>query len=525
MKKNKLSKKRILLLFLLVETLCLFFITYLTLSASFPGYKTFKAGTRWQPNPFWNGNLNTTYMLGNDFSLQRIAYSDLSLEMKKDSVGYWVNTTSGANLDVTVNRWFETTSPEVELAYTTSGSFNTRLYVGSKGQPLSVLGTSSWSWNDPYVDFTVSSPDTVQISWGAPAQSFYTFRGLFNETTGLRIYNNVTVTAYFVGAENASESFILNGTYEYEPTYKPSYFHFELGAYDRQYWLSEEEYTGSIYVFNDTNIQTYTFTFLDLAGALEDYPFVYAQYYINGTLRTVDKRKVDLENKLQLSLVNGRKYWLKIIDGSSYTFGEFLATSTTAVTLTLKGIEFPKETLLTYKFVRIYAYRQFASPNGNITIIYQDTLNMTNSVDIAFNYKNGTNAYSDTETADSFIHVWSSALNNTDYQLEVSINHERYGVYPWRQYFPRMFSDAPWGLGFLGSLPFDTAVIIPAIIILFAAGCFSRINAEVGAFMAVVVAAALAYIGWITIGPSALVVAFVLAIIMALVYAKRRIQT
>jgi len=510
---------------LLVETLCLFFVTYLTLSAVFPGYKTFKSGTKWCPNPVWNGNLNTTYTLGKHFSLQRIAYSSLTLEMKKDNVGYWVNVTSGVNVDITINRWFESTTPEVELAYTTSGTYNTSLYVGSKGQPLQVIGVAYWTWNNPYVNFTVYSPSTVQISWGAPIYKCYTFRGLFNETTGLRINNNVTVTAYFVGAENVTESFVLNGTYQYEPTYKPLYFHFDLGTYDREYWLGETEYISSIYVFNDTNIQTYTFVFIDLAGALEDYPYVYAQYYINGTLRTVDKRKVDVENKLQLNLVDGRKYWLKIIDGSSYTFGEFLTTSTTTVSLTLKGIEFPKETLLTYKFVRIYAYRQFATPNGNITIVYQDTLEQTNSVDISFNYKNGTNAYSDSEFGDSFIHVWSSALNNTDYQLEVSIDHERYGVFPWRQYFPRMFSDAPWGLGFLGSLPFDTAIIIPAILILFAAGCFSRINGEVGAFMAVVVAAALAYIGWITIGPSALVTAFTLAVIMAILYAKRRVQT
>lgn len=493
---------------------------------SYPGDKTFKAGTKWRPNPAWKGGLNTTFTLGKDFSLESISYPDLALRMRKDSEDYWINITSGMHAKITINRWFETSNPEVQLEYTSYGSATARLYVGSKGRPTSVTGVSTWTWDnvENVVNYTTLAPSTVELTWTGSYNYSYTFYGLYNETTGLRIYDNVTVTAYFVGAEQASESFVLNGSYVYAPDYHPLYFHFELGANDREYWVSEDEVSSSIFVFDD-DTTAYTIVFLDLAGALDEHPYVYAQYYVNGTLRTVEKRKVDVENKVAMSLVNGRKYYLKIIDGASYTFGELLMTDTRTIQLTLKGIEFPKETLLTYKYVRIYGLREFLNPTGKITITYQDTLEMTTSVQIKINYKNGTNVYTATETADSFNHEWSSAENDTDYAVVCTITHERYGVNPWKQYFPGQLSGSPWSLDFLGSLPVVTSVIIPSFLIVFAAGCFTVINAEAGAVMAVIVAAILTYLGWIQITPAILVTGFTLAFLMAVIYAKRRVVT
>jgi len=200
-------------------------------------------------------------------------------------------------------------------------------------------------------------------------------------------------------------------------------------------------------------------------------------------------------------------------------------TDTTTIQLTLKSIQFPKETLFTYAYVRIYGDRGFGIPNGNISITYQDTLSQTVDVEIYMNYKNGTNVYNATETADSFVHTWNSALNNTDYATVCNINHTRYGVFVWRQYFPQEFSDPPWSLSFLGSLPFDTNIIIPSLIILMIGGCFTVINAQVGAFMAVITAIILTYLGWIPIPAGYLITAFALAILMAIVYSKRRVRT
>jgi len=354
----------------------------------------------------------------------------------------------------------------------------------------------------------------------------YSFFGLYDEDTGLWMDASnraVNVTAYFTTA-TTSASFEVNGSYLYTPSLMPLYFHFDL-TNDREYWLSTDEISLTIYIFEGST-SVYTISFLDLAGVCDDRPFVRAQRYVNGTLRTIEKRRVDVEDKISASLVQGIKYNILIEDEStSYTYGDLLVTSVTLIELTLKGIDFSKETLLTYANVRIYGTRTWGLPNGNITITYEDLLEVTNSVDIYINYKNGTNAYNATENADSFIHTWTSALNNTDYVVICEIDHTRYGEYEWRQYFPRSHSEAPWGLDFLGdSLPFNSNLIIPMLLIIFVAGCFSRINAQVGAFMAVVTAGLLTYMGWIPIPAGALIFAFALAILMAIVYSKRKVQ-
>jgi len=491
----------------------------------------------------------------------------------------------------------------------------------------------------------------------------YTFHGLYDENSGLlkaASERAVNVTAYLI--DETSSTFEVNGTYIFTSSELPLYFHFDLGSQDREYWISSTEYAETIYIFNQT-LTTYTISFLDLAGALDDYPFVETQRLINGTLMTVEKRKVDVENKIQFSLIMGCKYTIIIQDGATYTFGDLLMTSTTTVQLTLKGIQFPKETLLTSKYVRIYgfrdnwreAYTNWTTPSAihsfcgedvgkeainttdddtgtywyhtavefhwiifdmaetkpitkiriyqtdtasqrfgrtegltvyvsdnpavwgdavwegvldasgwqesgafsksgryvklvsksdyqiqkihefdayvempavsTITIIYQDLLNMTASVKIYINYKNGTNVYNATETSDSFSHEWANALSDTDYAVVCTIDHGRYGVYSWKNYYPRKgFSDMPFGLDWFGNLPFNTAYIIPAFLVLFAGGCFSAINKEVGAFAMVVTACLIAYMGWLPIPGSVLIVAFALMVLMALVVAKRRIE-
>lgn len=442
--------------------------------------------------------------------------------MMKENTGYWVNVTSGANCEVDIVRWFEVTSPEVEFTYFSSGSFNTRLYVASKGRPASVLGTSSWEWNSPYVDFLMLTPGKVVISWEDEWTYDYTFYGLYNETTGLRIYDNVTVTAYFVGAENASETFVLNGTYRYQPDYKPYYFHFALGPHDREYWVGDTEYATSIYVFNATDIKTYTISFVDLAGLLSDYPFVSARRYVNGTLRTVEKRKVDVEKKVLMSLVNGVKYDIEIANGASYVFGDLLMTSITTVQLTLKGLEFPERIILGYKYVRVYATRNMTSGTP-IMIFYQDTLDQTNQVETKVYFQsNNSVAWTNTTSASVFIAYWYGSDNVTDYWCEVIINHGKFGIMSYRQVLPRIFTSNPWGLSFLGILPFATKLLIPSFIVLCVFGVFSSLNVPVGLFAGVVTATILAYIGWLPIGPEVLILAWAFAIIASIAYGKRR---
>lgn len=467
--------------------------------------------------------MNTTYTIGDTFYLDEVSFSSGALVLKQGGVSYWINGTVGANATVTIEDWFGDDSPElIVLDVTSSLVFTQTLYVGAMGEPQRVTGAQSYSWNGGtnVFTFTTNSPSEVIISWesGTFAYSFY---GVYNETYGTPEIYGCNVTAYFIG--NVTDTFEVNGTHNYYPDIKPLYFWFDLVT-PREYWLGDSEDISSIHIF-DEELTTYTINFYDLAGVLDDYPFVEAQRYVNGTLHTVEKRRVDVERKIVMSLVNGVKYNLIIQNGATYTFGDLLMTSITTVQLTLKGIEFPREVELTYKYVRVYGTRSWdVSGTGNITITYEDTLELTTDVDIYINYRNGTNAYNTTIAADSFNHVWTSALNNTDYAVICDINHQRYGEYDWRQYFPRTFSEPPWGLGFLGTLPFDTSIIIPMFLILFVAGCFSQVNAEVGAFMAVLTAIILTYMGWINISAGYLITAFCLAILMGIIYAKRKVH-
>lgn len=397
----------------------------------------------------------------------------------------------------------------------------------------------SWINTEGYTKFALRSSEDISNS--APTTSEYirfytsesandpkltvewayqfTLKGLYDENTGELLATGVNVTSYFSDG-SSPETFEVNGTYYYNASSIPLYFSFDL-AKNRQYWLSPEEESNTIYIFDDSTT-TYTIAFLDLAGVLKNHPYVEAKRYINGSLFTVEKRKVDYENKVSMNLVNGTKYNVEVSNGESYTYGDLLMTSDTTITLTLRGIEFPKEIYLIYKYVRIYFDRAFGTPNGNITLTYQDTLNMTNLVEIFIDYRNGTNAYNATETSSSFIHTWTSALNNTDYQAKATIYHQQYGIFTVDKYFPRTYTSNPWSaLAFLGTLPFSLEPLFAVLIILLVGGGFSVVNPEVGAFLATCTAAGLTYIGMIDIAPGALIAAFAFSIMLALIIKKR----
>jgi hypothetical protein len=355
----------------------------------------------------------------------------------------------------------------------------------------------------------------------------YTLQGLFDESTGLLkppSERAVNVTIYFADG-TSSTTFTVNGTYTYNFSTTPLYFHFNLGDAAREYWPSPNEYGTTIYIFDEA-LTTYTVAFLDLANILQTYPYVEAKRYINGSLMTVEKRKVDLQKKVVFNLKQSVCYTIMISGKDvSYTFGDLTFTDITYITLTLKAVDFPKPTLFSYKYVRVYGERALGTPNGTITLTYQDLLNITNNVLLQINYKNGTNVYNITQYSNSFIYTWSSALNDTDYAVVLTINHQQYGVYTWKQYFPRSFSTMPWGMDWFGNLPFNTAFLLPAFLIIFAGACFSVVNAYMGAFMMVIMAIIESYLGWLPISGSILATAFTFTIIMALIYAKKRIQT
>jgi len=216
---------------LLVE---LFLLSTHVLSSFYPGTKTYKKNTRWRPNPTWKGGLNTTLTLKQDFSFQNISYPDLSFKAMSNNVGYWLNITDGADAEINVWQWF--TSQTTVFEFTSTGTYNGSLYVGSLGSPTSVTGADTWTYQSNLVNFTAtaSSSQFVYFLWGSYS---FTFHGPYNETTGLLIPTGCNVTAHFTDG-TVSSTFLVNGTYNWASTSEPTYFQFDLSVYDREYWIS-----------------------------------------------------------------------------------------------------------------------------------------------------------------------------------------------------------------------------------------------------------------------------------------------
>ncbi|MFA5365957.1 MAG: hypothetical protein WC325_12310, partial [Candidatus Bathyarchaeia archaeon] len=346
-----------------------------------------------------------------------------------------------------------------------------------------------------------------------------------DEDTGLFLNENVTVTAHYAATTGIpSYSFILNGSWVYPPDYNVQYFEFLFDDNStREYWIDPSEIITGIYVFKGTDTTGYVINFLDYTGVLQSYPFVTIKAYVNGSLFTVEKRRVDEQKSIGAYLVGGEKYQLTIgNDEFSFVYGDLLMTATTGVQLILRGVDLPKETLLMFKYVTFYAFRDYST--NSILFYYNDDKADTVSVAVTFTDSFGVVAYSNVFSSDTVSLNWTSATNSSSYQLDVDVVHGEYGSLSWSQYFTNYAGEGPamFDFSFMGDWSFDMTYLFPAILVLFAAACFSALNAEVGAVLSVVVAIILAWMGWIPVPVGSLIAGFAFAILMALVYSKRR---
>lgn len=350
----------------------------------------------------------------------------------------------------------------------------------------------------------------------------YTFYGANSEIAGAYL-TSVYVTAFYNVAGMSPERFLVAGQYGYNTTVQPLYFHFELGDVDREYWLAPNQNNLNIYVLNSTFTQ-YTINFLDSAGVLKDYPYISAKGYINGSLVTVEKKKVDSVGNVNLNLVNGLIYTLTLDSGTSeITFGDIAMTSATGVQLVLKAIYFPKNTLLTYRYLHTYTIRD----GTDITINFEDTLNHTTNVEISIIDSDNVEQYSTTETAQSFAVTWTSAIANESYTVTANVNHTVYGEMAFSWYLPGTLEMAtePFSLAFLGEIPnVNTAYLIPALLALFAAACFSILSLEVGIIAFLAVATVERMLNLLPVPMGLLVAAWALGMLGVLMLARRRIN-
>lgn len=424
-------------------------------------------------------------------------------------VGYWNITLSEDGLD-----WINLIGI-TKLCLRSSNDINS---VAPTGEEFVTFRAYEYE-----VEFSVSCAPRLYVEYEVAEEDYYNylFYGPYDEETGYALpTQNVTVNVY--GTEGAPfASFEMNQTASYNTTSIIRFleFVFEDGS-AREYWVDpSESSTATIYIFwgNTTN---YILNFVDTTGILNTYPFVTIQRYVNGSLFTIEKLRTDVYKNVIANLVNGRTYQILLgNEETSYVFGDLTMTSVTALQLIIRGVEFPKETLITQKYVRIYGYRNFTA--GSIVICFNDTQESTVSVFIEINLGDFTQVYNTTLYVNSFVFEWNSADNGTAYQVTATISHLDYGTLTWKQYYTQTFSTPPFSLAFLGDWGFDSEFLLPAFLILCVAGCFSALNAYVGAILMSFTAAVLAWWGWIPIPVGLLVAASVFSVLMALEFKKR----
>jgi hypothetical protein len=268
---------------------------------------------------------------------------------------------------------------------------------------------------------------------------------------------------------------------------------------------------------------------MDQVGLLKTYPYVEAQIFVLGTYHTIEKRLVDIQNIVTMELITGGRYRIIYTDGTTQNIhGDLTTTATTGIQLVLRGVDFPKETLLLYQYVHASAIRDFLNPIGAITVSYEDLTNMTTLITITIvDTSDGSTAFTDTYTDQTFSYTWNTVPNATSYEVTVAIDHATFGSFDYKYYLPGEYerASAPFDLAFLGStMGISTAMLIPALLIIFVAGCFSELTAEVAAVLTVIIAILLSALGWIEITQAALITALSLAVLGGIVTARRRMQ-
>jgi hypothetical protein len=342
-----------------------------------------------------------------------------------------------------------------------------------------------------------------------------------------------------VGYPATITTFTINGTNNHIASVDLStaiYFDFRISdnstspatVYHHQYWITPSDSGMTEYkLFFSHNDLLYTINFLDQIGTLKNQPYITATTNLGGTIFPIEKRPIDVQNSVNFMLTYGSRYSLSYSDGTTLvTYGALEVAGTTGIQLIIRGVDFPKTSLLLSEFVHCYSIRDMLTPTGSITTRYEDTSNHTTNVLLEItNETSGAVVFSQNFASNNnFTYIWASAVNATNYEVEATVTHATFGTLYFRQFFVGEWADkpsSPFDLSFLGTIGINTAWFIPALLIVFVAGCFSELTSEAAAVLTVIAAIILTYMGWISIGSGALVAALALSIMAAIVAAKR----
>jgi hypothetical protein len=173
-----------------------------------------------------------------------------------------------------------------------------------------------------------------------------------------------------------------------------------------------------------------------------------------------------------------------------------------------------------YKYLRFWVTRPSST---EIQVNYQDTNNQTVSVDYTITASNGTTVFSASHSEDWFTDLWAGADSNVTYYISATVIQSTFGTSTFNQILLRSgASTNPVDLSFLGDWPVDAAQVFWVLIVLIIFGCFSVLNAYIGAFAGVASAAVFVWLGWLTVPSGGIVAAFSVVCMIAITFYKRR---
>lgn len=367
----------------------------------------------------------------------------------------------------------------------------------------------------------------------AAATVTYTFHGPYEEGTAILLGSNCTLIIHTTAGTNLTYSF-KQASYAVSTASVPQYFeyiyNYSGSSYHRFYWLDDAEATsgGDFYVYFAETLTPIAFSIFGYSSQVENFggtAFMVVKSGDSIPNYAIEKIPIDVLGDVAFLLKVNTPYDITIKadgDSTTYSFGN-VVTISSAITLRIPPSAFPAESLLQYPYVTFYGYRNFTA--NSITLCYNDTKEQTNSFTATFTDEDGTTVYTYTvASTDSLVLTWSSAIDSTTYSVDVEVDHALYGGVSWKQIFYQAggSDEALFSLSFLGDWSFNTAYLLPALVVLFIACCFSVLNAEAGAVLATIAAIVLTVLGWLPIPAGMLVSAFAFSILMALVYNKRR---
>jgi hypothetical protein len=454
------------------------------------------------------------------------------------------------------------------FSYFSGDSLTLTVVAQSGNQPFQNWNVSgSISTSNPYTATFGASTYAVVTCMGTSYT--YTFYGLYDENSGHLLYNllygnllsswgyyeGVYVTAYFNNGANpvtfAVNNSATQSTIETFNT-QPLYFYYGLWHYYydfalyqhnanittqtpnlsdytniyREYYLGTTETSGTYYIYASSTVQLSNYEFsIRALGGVSIGNLMTASRIIGGATQIVEQFPIDSLNNVVFALEPNTVYSLTLSGNgvTAYSFGN-VVTSTSPIVLTVSALSFPSNVIYQYPYVTIYASRPDST---DILVSYQDLKNQTLSVSYTITDQLGNLVYSASHGAIyGWADDWSGTQANITYYLSATTTGSVFGVSTYSQILAASNAQTtPISLSIFGdwgtigiSNPDQIIWLLIALAVFL---CFSALNAYLGGFAGVCVAAFFAWEGWLHIPEATIVTAFCL-IFMAILAAWKR---